>query len=167
MESLDSLKAQLRRAQDELDYITIRQGKTSPWAPGVYDSFESYSYTDVRYTDSSKAEMLKSKIARLQREIDTYALRAREERERAEAEGRFGTKKYSYIVDGKRETTKNPAIAARYGAQHRFFGMSKLQQTLAKLTGQKRKFDKLWFDADTPDVATQERVAAELNKLFR
>lgn len=62
----------------------------------------------------------------------------------------------------------NVAIKARKEAQHRFFGMNKFQQTVAKITGKHKKFKKLWYKAADPLSEEQEqKVAEELGKLFR
>ena len=45
--------------------------------------------------------------------------------------------------------------------------MNKLKQTIMTLSGQKRKFKKLWIRAVTTNEKTQEQVALELNKMFR
>lgn len=167
MESLSSLQAELREAERELERITIRKYGDVPWAPGVQDSFHSESYSYDTYTDAGKAARLKSKIANLKSQIDTYPERARAEREREEELRQSRIPKYDYVVAGKKETTTNPALAARYDAQHRFFGASKVQQTLYRVTGQYRKFDKLWNKVGTTNKTTQQEIADELNKLFR
>lgn len=167
MESLYSLKAQLRDAEEELEKITIRKHGSVPWALGVMDQYKSESYSYKEYTDVSKAYRLKDKIADLENRINTYARRAQEEREREQAIIDSQRPKYDYTVAGKTQTSTNPAIAARYNAQQRFFGMNKLKQTMMRLSGQKRKFSKLWWKANMPDKKTQEQVAFELNKMFR
>lgn len=75
--------------------------------------------------------------------------------------------KYEYTAGGETHFTHNKAIAARYDAQHRFFGMNKLQKSLATITGQKRKFKKLWYKAMSENKTTQEEVSEELNRMFR
>ena len=167
MESLDSLKTQLRDAKEELEKITIKKHGSVPWAPGVLDQHKSESYSYEEYTDVSKAYRLKARITDLENQIKTYAQRAQAEREREKAIRDSQIPKYDYISAGKTQTTRNPAIAARYNAQHRLFGMNKLKQTIMTLSGQKRKFKKLWIRAVTTDKKTQEQVAFELNKMFR
>ena len=78
------------------------------------------------------------------------------------------TAKYTYTAGGEEHKTNNPALAARYDAQHRFFGMSKTKQAMAKMTGQWKKFDKLWNKStDDLSLEEQEEVAKELNSMFR
>ena len=101
------------------------------------------------------------------RQIKTYAQRAQAEREREQAIRDSQIPKYDYISAGKVQTSTNPAIAARYNAQQRLFGMNKLKRTIMILSGQKRKFKKLWVKANTTNEKTQEQVAFELNKIFR
>lgn len=62
----------------------------------------------------------------------------------------------------------NVAIKARKEAQHRFFGMNKFQQTVAKITGKHKKFKKLWYKAaDYLSEEQKKEVAEELGKMFR
>lgn len=62
----------------------------------------------------------------------------------------------------------NVAIKARKEAQHRFFGMNKFQQTVAKITGKHKKFKKLWYRAaDMLSEEQEKEVAEELGKMFR
>jgi hypothetical protein len=69
---------------------------------------------------------------------------------------------------GRTSSSNNPAIQARYDAQQRLFGMSKFKQTIAKVTGQQRKFKKLWNRAsDYLNDNQKQEVASELNKMFR
>lgn len=165
MESLDSLKTQLSNAKAELEKITIKKHGSVPWAPGVLDQYKSESYSYEEYTDVSKAYRLKDRIADLENQIKTYAQRAQVEREKAIRDSQIP--KYDYTSAGKTQTTTNPAIAARYNAQQRLFGMNKLKQTIMTLSGQKRKLQKLWIKANTTNKKTQEQVALELNKMFR
>lgn len=167
MESLNSLKMQLASAKAELEEITIKKSGSTPWRPGVLDQHKSDSYSYEEYTDVSKAYRLKDRIAYLENQIKTYAERATVEREREQTLRESNTTKFEYISAGKEQTTKNPAIAARYDAQQRLFGMNKLQRSMATLSGQKRKFKKLWVKANTTNEKTQEQVAFELNKMFR
>ncbi len=167
MESLDSLKSQLRDAKEELEKITIKKHGSVAWSPGVLDQYNSNSYSYDEYTDVSKAYVLKDRIRDLEERIKTYAQRARAEREREEAYRESQIPKYSYESLGETKTSTNPAIAARYNAQKRLFGMSKFRRTVMNLTGQKKKFEKLWYKAITSDSKTQDKVADELNKMFR
>ncbi len=167
MESLDSLKSQLRDAKQELEKITIKKYGSVSWAPGVMDQHKSDSYSYEQYTDPNKAYRLKDRIADLENKIKTYAQRAQAEREREQAIKESQIPKYNYTSAGKEQTSKNPAIAARYNAQQRLYGMSKLKQTIMTLSGQKRKFKKLWLKANTLNEKNQEQVANELNRMFR
>lgn len=74
---------------------------------------------------------------------------------------------YHYVAGGQKQRTTNPAMAARYNAQHRFFGMSKLEQTIAKMNGKWAAFRKLWDQAATMDKTEQEEVAQKLDLMFR
>lgn len=164
MENLNKLKIQLSEAKSELESITIKKHGSVPWKPGVLDQYESDSYSYEEYTDTSKAYKLKERIKYLEEQIKTYPERAKNERE---VQLRASRDTYEYVSGGKKQETTNPAIAARYDAQKRFFEMNKLQRAMVSLNGQKRKFRKLWLDAVTPDKKTQEQVAEELGKLFR
>ncbi len=167
MESLSSLKERLSSAEEELRKITKSKRGAVPWAHGVQDQYETQMYSYEEYTDDKKASWLKREIKELREQIDTYAQRVAAEREREEIikEGRIP--KYKYSVAGKVEETKNPAIAARYDAQQRFFGMSKLRRAVSILNGQKKKFYKLWDKAQTANKEEQVKVATELNDMFR
>lgn len=167
MESLDSLKARKNALEEELDSITIERHGSTPWGPGVTDQFKSESYGYKEYTDPKRAYQLRNEIEYLDGQIRNYAENARMEREREEALIESRIPKYEYVSAGVSQTTKNPAIAARYNAQHRFFGMSKLEQTLMRITGQKKKFDCLWAKAGTQNLEQQEAIAEELNGMFR
>lgn len=167
MESLETLKSRRHNLASELELITIKKSGSTPWRPGVQDQYKSESYTYEEYTDVSKAYQLKAQIAKLDEEIRTYAERAKAENERLEAIKDSQTPQYDYVVAGRQETTKNPALAARYDAQHRLFGMNKVSRALMTLTGQKRKFKRLWIKATTSNEKSQEEIAMQLNKLFR
>lgn len=79
-----------------------------------------------------------------------------------------GKQTYTYTINGNVETTTNAAIAARYDAQHRFFGMSKLLQTTNKINGNWSKFEELWKKAAQVTNENEiEEVANELNSMFR
>lgn len=167
MESLESLKARKRDLEEELESITIKKHGSTPWSPGVQDQFDSYSYTHNEYTDVSRAYTLIDEIKDLDRQIKTYAQRVQAEEFRKETYLESQTPKYEYTRKGEVFSSENPAIAARYNAQNRLFGMNKLEQTIAKVTGQKRKFKKLWIKAATDNEKTREEVALELNRMFR
>ena len=77
----------------------------------------------------------------------------------------IGEGQYQYESAGKTYRTNNPAVAARYDAQHRYFQMSKLKQTLAR--AQYKRFQKLWIKVDTPSKEEQEKIADEMNGMFR
>lgn len=74
---------------------------------------------------------------------------------------------YHYIAGEEEQKTTNKAMAARYNAQHRFFGMSKLEQTVARMNGKWAIFKKLWDQAATMDKSEQEEVAQKLDLMFR
>ena len=143
MESLNYLKRELVDAQKELKKITVKKYTSAAWAPGIQDQYKSESY-EV-YTNPAKARYLKNKIADLENKIA----------------------KYDYTSAGEELSTENPAIAARYNAQQRLFGMGKLRRTLVKAMGQEKKFKKLWKKASTPNAEEQQQVADELNRMFR
>lgn len=167
MESLESLKSELESARRELEKITIRTYGSTPWAPGVQDQYKSDSYSFDQYTDVKKAMQLKEKIMYLEHQINTYAQRAQAEKARKEALLDSQSPKHTYVAGGETKTTRNQAIAAAYDAQQRLFGMSKVKRAVATITGQKRKFNKLWHKANSVNKDTQEQVASELNKMFR
>ena len=67
----------------------------------------------------------------------------------------------NYISDNK-------AIQAQHEARNRFYGMSKFKQSLARITGKKKKFEILANKAyDTISEMEQQQVANEINKMFR
>lgn len=167
MESLKSLENRKRQLEYELESITLKKHGSTSWSPGVLDQHKSDSYSMDEYTDVSKAYRLKDEINHLNNLIETYAQRAKAERDREEFLIESQIPKYEYNAGGKKMETENPAIAARYDAQHRFFGKNKLQQTMLRITGQKKKFENLWAKANTTNVNTQEKVADELNRMFR
>ncbi len=164
MESLESLKERKSQLERRLEKITTVKHGTTPWAPGVQDQYYTDSYSYEEYSNSDEAKDLKRQIDALKTQIETYAERARAERE-AIIESQ--TPKYTYSSAGKEEVTKNPAMAARYNARERLYGMSKLRRTLMKVSGQKRKFEKLWLKAVTANKKEQEKVATDLDKMFR
>ena len=165
MESLNYLKRELVDAQKELKEITVKKYTSAAWAPGIQDQYKSESY-EV-YTNPVKARYLKNKIADLENQIKTYTESERRERQR-EASFRESQKaKYEHTAAGEGLSTENPAIAARYNAQQRLFGMGKLRRTLVKAMGQEKKFKKLWKKAVTPNAEEQQQVADELNRMFR
>lgn len=167
MESLESLKQRKKDLEYELERITIKKSGTTPWANGIQDQYESNSYSYNEYTDVSKAYKLIDEIKDLDRQIKTYGQRVKEQQEREEALREASIQKYEYEIAGEKKITENPALAARYNAQHRLFGMNKLQKTLASLSGQRKKFRKLWYKADTMNKKSQEEIANKLNKMFR
>lgn len=167
MESLNNLKERLHIAQNELDKITIKKHNTVPWSQGEQDQSNLNSFTYDEYTDVCKAYKLKSKIFELEDQIATYSQRAQQEEKMEKNNKESQTKEYEYSSLGKIQTTTNSANDARYDAQHRFFGVSKLNQTILTLSGQKRKFKRLWIKASNNNEKTQEQVAYELNKIFR
>ena len=167
MESYESLQERKNQLENESKAITIKKHGSTPWRPGVQDQYKSESYSYDEYTDVSKAYKLKEQIAYVDHLMKTYGQRVKEQQAMEAALRESEIPKYSYEIAGKQEETKNPAIAARYDAQHRLHGMSKLKQTIAKVTGQQRKFKKLWLQAATDNKKTQEEVAMEINKMFR
>ena len=56
----------------------------------------------------------------------------------------------------------------RYNAENRFFGMNKLKQTMAKITGKWKKFQELSEEAKyTDDEKRQEEITEEFKGMFR
>ncbi len=167
MESLERLRQRKSELENELASITIKKHGSTSWAPGVQDQYKSASFSYDEYTDVSKAYRLKEQINRLDDQIKNYAQLARAERQREEAIIQSQVPKYDYTSVGKSQTTNNPAIAARYNAQQRLCGLNKVQQAIMAISGQKKKFKKLWLKAVTTNEKTQQQVADELNKMFR
>lgn len=167
MESLESLTARKRELEKELEKLTVKKYGSSPWVSGIQDQFESNSYSYTEYTDPQKAYKIRDELDRVNVDIYTYADRAKKERDSAIALTESQKPKYEYMESGSVKTTTNPAIAARKEAQNRFFGMSKVRQTIARVTGQKKRFVKLWYKVNTEDPAKQQAIANELNKMFR
>ena len=132
------------------------------------DSFHSNSYSYEEYSDPTLAYNLKSRISELENLIETYPQRAQAERQRQQDIIESRVPKYEYSFNGESKTTPYPALAARAEAQKRLFGMSKFKQTMMTITGQKKKFSKLWRKAARIDNdELQKQVAEELNKMFR
>ncbi len=158
MANLWYLKNELWAAQKEL--MDLRKDTRS------FDPFKEFTtrelINDDLYFDSKKAITVLNKILRLQEEI-----------RRAEMQKASGTKDeplgkmYEYTQAGEKQTTPNHAIAARYNAQHRFFKMTKFKQTMSRLNGQYKKFEKLWNEAAyTTNSTKNEEVAKKLDNLF-
>ena len=60
------------------------------------------------------------------------------------------------------------AIDAQEQARNRFYGMSKLKQSIAKITGKKKKFEALAnkaYDSMTPQE--EQKLASEIGRMFR
>lgn len=100
----------------------------------------------------------------MEKQINTYAVRVQTEEEREKALKESRIPKYKYISGGQMQTTTNPVLAARYNAQKRFFGMNKLQQVLAMITSQKKKYNHLWNLAGYVSKEQQEEVADEMKE---
>ncbi len=65
-------------------------------------------------------------------------------------------------------TYDNVAIQAQDEARTRFYGMSKLKQSIARINGKKEKFEQLSNKAyDAISKEEQQQIAGELNKMFR
>ena len=108
--------------------------------------------------------MSKYKEERSLEQIQQENIRTKE----AEARKR-GERVYGYVAGDMIYTTRDKALASRYNAQHRYFGMNKFQRAVAVLTGQRRKFYKLWEKTQKSDLTKEERMqtANELDKMFR
>lgn len=168
MEKYESLIAEKHRLEQELQKISRRVTSTTPWAPGVTDQFHTESREYTEYTDPQKAQKLMAELKDVEHLIDTYAMRAREEQMREKARIEAQKPKYGYVQGGEQMETTSMSMAARYNAQARFFGMSKLKQTLAKVNGQWRLFQQLWIKAVNPATPEIEKeVTDKLNKMFR
>ena len=142
---IDNLEDQLRSAKERLNDI-LKQKNNNPW----------------------EASEWKKEVERLEYKIKI----AKEEAYHTDVQDKLQSKapnshEYTYVIDRKKEVTSNPALAARYNAQNRLFGMGKLRKALVSMTGQKRKFKELWDSSKTNDRDNQEKIAEELNKMFR
>ena len=155
MANLKNLEDELWVAQKEL--LDLRRDTRT------FDPFKEFTSRELinadLYTDPKKATIALNKILRLQKEIRDAKIE--------KANPKPIARTYTYYEGTERKTTPDHALAARYNAQHRFFGMGKFKQTMAKLKGQKKKFDKLWTDALVADPEKNEQVAQQLDKLFR
>lgn len=155
MANLRNLEDQLWVAQKEL--LDLRKDTRA------FDPFKEFTTKELinadLYTDPKKATAALNRILRLQQEIRE----AKMERANPKPISRM----YTYYQGTERQTTPDHALAARYNAQHRFFGMSKFKRTMSKLNGQHKKFNKLWTDAITVENDKKEEVAQQLDKLFR
>lgn len=165
--SIDQLNKNLERLMKEREKL-IEQN-------GTYDSYEEQRGLDVytvrmKNNNGDRISELNMEIARIKEAIEQETNRlgreasiARVRQEQEERAERYRNSKYTYEAGGKEYKTNNPALAARYDAQHRFFGLSKMKQSLYKLNGQYDRFDKLWNMVDSPN---KEQVAEELDSLF-
>ena len=78
------------------------------------------------------------------------------------------TKISSKINENNYGATEYSAIDAQEQARSRFYGMSKLKQSIAKITGKKKKFEALAnkaYDSMTPQE--EQALASEIGKMFR
>lgn len=78
------------------------------------------------------------------------------------------TKISSIINDNNYAKSGNSAIDAQEQARNRFYGMSKLKQSIAKITGKKKKFEALAnnaYDSITPQE--EQKLASEIGRMFR
>lgn len=156
MESLESLEKRLKQTEKNLERITKNPNSNIPYTDD--------GYADDKYIDRFLAASLISTIESLKEQIDTYP--NREEIERKQRESKNPT--YEYTAGGEKETTNNPAMSARYDAQHRFFEMGKMRKAFTKINGQYKKFGKLWDQAlESDNEKEQQEIAQQLNKLFR
>ncbi len=168
MESLESLQARKKELEKELSYLVVKKSGNQKWASGIQDQYDTKSYTYEEYLNPQKAYALKDEISKLDYEIKTYAQRARNQREAQEEIKQMHSQKYNYMSNGQMERTDNPAMAARYTTRDRFYNESKVKQAIAKLTGQKKKFEALWRKAGNVEtIEEQQKIADELNKMFR
>ena len=168
MESLESLKQTQKMLEKELESLTIKKVESHKWGAGILDQFDSSSYSYEEYINPSRAYAIKDELAKIKYQIQTYAQRAMTERNTVEFNKDLSTRKYGYQVSGEFRESENPAMAARYNTKDRFYGKSKLQQTLAKVTGQKKKFETLWRKAAAAEnLEEQQKIANELNGMFR
>lgn len=163
MNEWNRLNSKLMDLENQLESITIRGEYTSPWAPGVTDQYKIDTYSTIQYTNPEKANKLKAEIRRIKDSIERY----RANIQRQEAEKYENGEKYYYKANGEMLETDNPAIAARYNAQNRFYGESKIKQVMYVITLQKKKFDKLWMKSAAAYGDKQEEIARDLDKLFR
>ena len=135
----------------------------------VYDRHQTHNNSArIKELDA----LIKSAEETQQREIAAKNFENRinaYEREQKEMEEYYANAKYSYTAGTEQKKTNNHALAARYDAQHRFFGMSKTKQALAKMTGQWKKFNKLWNKATDIDLSPeeQEEIAGKLDSMFK
>lgn len=79
---------------------------------------------------------------------------------------------YSYYAERDKAPVSNPYIEARNAAKDRLYGMGKLKRTLMTVTGQKKKFEKLWRQASmaytTPPTQEEgEKIISQLDNMFR
>lgn len=173
--SIEALEENIKRMKEERARLKEQDGKeylASQTEKGgdIYDRYETHENTaQIRELD----KRIKEAEAELKKLVDeqilTNSQNLYEEGKREQALEEYdATAKYTYTVDGEERKTNNPALAARYDAQHRFFEMSKTKQTMAKMNGQWKKFDKLWNkSSDFLSPEEQEEVAEELNSMFR
>ena len=76
-------------------------------------------------------------------------------------------KLYYYKIGADTYKTANPALAARYDARARFFQNSEKDQETIMESKDWDRYGDLWGEAMTDDKEEQERIAEELNKMFR
>ncbi len=59
---------------------------------------------------------------------------------------------------------ENPTLTTKYNAQHRFFGMSKLEHAMARATNQ---YKKLLNRVTETSLVKQDKIASQINKMSR
>ena len=74
---------------------------------------------------------------------------------------------YEARMQEEKERELHPGNVARYDAKNRFYNMNKFRQTLARVTGQWKKFEKLSKETSTFDLDKEKEVAEKLDKMFR
>jgi hypothetical protein len=158
----DSYYERLRKEREEL---ASQHGKE--YFKG-YDVRGGDVYTlRGKHDNSKRISEIDSKLKKYEEEqerIEKFKEAEKERKQREELEKELIT----YTVNGRTQTTFNPAEAAMYNAITRYFEMSKTKQLFAKLTFQYAKFEKLRRRTILAmEKNEQRKIANDLNRMFR
>lgn len=145
------------------EYYEWKNGDAYSRGGGQIDNTDSIRKIDAKIKELEKARdrlaNSEGRRARMQQEME-------EQRRHQEY---LDNAKYTYVTgSGKVEKTNNQALAARYGAQNRYFEMNKMKQAIAVLTGQRKKFHALWNKAlSAKSEEEEQQIAQELDNMFK
>lgn len=128
------------------------------------DQYKTYLSNNSSYITSEDIERVQTHITTCENEIK----KLERELKYVDINPQKDYEEEVIIKNNHVHESSNPAIQARYDARKRFYAMNKVQQTIAKLNGQHKKFMNLWNKA-TKLLSEEEeqKIASELGKMFR